>query len=116
MARLTGRCSDVRWLARLSYMDEEELLDEGYLLEANRQFFHPLGLQLVGQVADDGLRLRVLDRREMASGPLFDREDDEEIARARRRKIARVAGLWELRGQARLRHLGFIVQPPEQLY
>lgn len=97
-------------------MDEEELLDEGYLLEANRQFFHPLGLQLAAQVLDYGLRLRVLDRREMASGLLFDREEDEEIARARRRKIARVASLWELRAQARLRRLGFIVQPAEQLY
>lgn len=110
------RCSDVSWLCRYGYMDEEQLLDEGYVLEANRQFFHPLGLQLVAQIVNDGLRLRVLDRRDMPGGPLFEPEDDEEVARARRRKIIRVGALWETRGSARLRRHGFIVQPPEQLF
>jgi hypothetical protein len=44
-------------------VSEEAFVDEGYLLEANRQFFHPLGLQLTASVQDDGLRLRVVDCR-----------------------------------------------------
>ena len=111
-----GKCSDLRWLARYGYIDEEDLLDEGYVMEANRQFFDPLGLQLVAQVFDQGLRLRVLDRRDMPGGPFFEPEDDEEVARARRRKIIRVGALWETRGSARLKRHGFIVQPPEQLF
>lgn len=115
MGRLITRCYNLGWLRRLGHVDEEELLDEGYILEANRQFFHPLGLELVAQVADDGLRLRVMDRREMPAGLVFEREEDEKVSGARRRKIARVACLWETRAQARLDRYGFIVQPREQL-
>jgi hypothetical protein len=60
VGKLITRCYDLGRLRGLGRMDEEELLDEGYVLEANRQFFHPLGLELVAEVADDGLRLRVL--------------------------------------------------------
>ena len=111
-----GSCADVAWMCRYGYMGEEDLLDEGYLLEANRQFFHPLGLQVVAQILDEGLRLRVLDRRGMPAGPLFEREEDEQLAQERSRKILRVGALWETRGSARLKRHGFIVQPPEQLY
>ncbi len=34
------------------YMDELDLCYEGFVLEANRQFFHPLGLCLVLQLTE----------------------------------------------------------------
>ena len=36
------------------FMDESELFDQGFVLEANRQFFHPLGLCLVVQLTEVG--------------------------------------------------------------
>jgi hypothetical protein len=58
-------------------MGEEAFLAEGYLLEANRQFFHPLGLQLVASVQEDGLRLRIVDRRCVLAGLIYGPEEDE---------------------------------------
>ena len=92
-------------------MNEEDFLDGGYMLEANRQFFHPLGLQLIAQVAEDGLRLQVLDHRELTAGLLM--EPDEELAESRCRKIAKVGIAWETRAQRRLARYGWIIQPPE---
>ena len=96
-----------------NYMDEEILLDEGYVLEANRQFFHPLGLELVAQIDDDGLRLRVRDRRDLPAGVLL--EGDEELTRARRWKVNNIGNAWEIRAQTRLTRYGFVIQPPEKL-
>jgi len=94
-------------------LDEEALLDEGYVLEANRQFFHPLGLELVAQIHDDdGLRLRVRDRRSLPAGVLFDKID--EMTRARRRKVKNIGSAWEIRAQTRLSRYGFVIQPPEK--
>lgn len=33
-------------MEEIKYMDIKELVEKGYLQEANRQFFHPLGLAL----------------------------------------------------------------------
>ena len=95
------------------YMDEETLLDEGYVLEANRQFFHPLGLDLVAQVDDSGLRLRVRDRRDLPAGVVL--EADAETTRARRWKVKNIGSAWEIRAQTRLARYGFVIQPPEKL-
>ena len=106
------RTSPYGWVL-CNYMDEEALLDEGYVLEANRQFFHPLGLELVAQIDDFGLRLRVRDRRDLPAGVLF--EADEEITPARRWKVRNIGSAWEIRAQTRLARYGFVIQPPEQL-
>jgi len=99
------------WHAR-KYLDEEALLDEGYVLEANRQFFHPLGLELVAMGDDHGLRLRVIDRRDLPAGVLF--QFDEDITRARRWKVNNIGSAWEIRAQTRLSRYGFVIQPPEK--
>lgn len=44
----------VRGHVPIPFVDELELSDEGFVLEANRQFFHPLGLYLMVQMLDDG--------------------------------------------------------------
>ena len=38
----------------ISRMDLNEFIRDGYLQEANRLFFHPLGLALSAAVSDDG--------------------------------------------------------------
>ncbi len=95
------------------HMDEEQFVADGYLLEANRQFFHPLGLELVAQVGDKRLQLRVQDCRELSAGLLFRCCDDEELREDRMRKVARVGCAWETRAQRRLARYGWVVQPPE---
>ena len=108
-----GRLHPCPWHVS-KYMEEETLLDEGYVLEANRQFFHPLGLELVAQIDDDGgLRLRVRDRRYLPAGVLL--EGDEELTRARRWKVNNIGSAWEIRAQTRLTRYGFVIQPPEKL-
>ena len=41
-------------MAEPKYMDLEEFVQHGYLQEANRQFFHPLGLALEVHAVDRG--------------------------------------------------------------
>ncbi len=98
------------------YMNEPEFVDEGYMLEANRQFFHPLGLQLVAQLCDDGgLRLRVMDHRAAPAGLTY-RPEDPEWMEVRRWKVENVGRAWEERARARVKRYGFIIQPREQLW
>ncbi len=103
------------WPTIMPYMEEMAFIDEGYLLEANRQFFHPLGLILSAQVLDDGLRLRCMDRRELQAGVVYEPNSDGRAC-LRHAKIARVGSLWEARAQIRLARYGWVVQPPEALW
>lgn len=41
-------------MADIKWMDLNEFLNEGYLQEVNRQFFHPLGLALSVTCDEDG--------------------------------------------------------------
>lgn len=52
------------------YIDLEEFCDVGFLQEANRQFFHPLGLALEVNVAKG--TMRVWDYRDDSEGVVFD--------------------------------------------
>jgi hypothetical protein len=97
-------------------MDESELFDQGFVLEANRQFFHPLGLCLVVQLTEVGPRLRVLDHRERPCGVRYEAEWDEDVCADRHGKIANVGALWEERAGRRLDRYGYIVQPSEELF
>ena len=104
------------WMDIDGYMGEGEFCDDGYLFEANRQFFHLLGLQLVAQVGDDDLRLRVLDRRQTPAGLVYEPVEDEELVYARRAKVERIAIAWEKRAQRRLKRYGYIIQPAAELW
>lgn len=57
-----------------NYMNLREFADKGYLQEANRQFFHPLGLALVLNEYPDGRVefVGILDQRSDAAGIYFD--------------------------------------------
>ena len=92
-------------------VDLDELRDGGYLLEANRRFFHPLGLALfIEYDADTGepQRLGVYDWREYPEGNLFDHFTPQERERA-----ARVGREWKERAAMRQKRFGFVVQPSD---
>lgn len=57
----------------VKYMDLVEFMRLGFLQEANRRFFHPLGLALEMEVADDGaVRLSgIWDYRDDPEGIVF---------------------------------------------
>jgi hypothetical protein len=53
----------------LKYIDPQEFIDVGFLQEANRKFFHPLGLAL--QVDPESGEMKVWDYREEPEGIVF---------------------------------------------
>ena len=90
-------------------MDVAEFRSLGFLQEANRQFFHPLGLALEVDVDDDGNeRLSgVWDYRDDPEGIIFgpttiDRDKVDHVARERLRHA-----------EARRLLIGAVVQEPE---
>ncbi len=99
----------------IKYIDIGEFCERGYLQEANRQFFHPLGLALEVTVEEDGsARLGgVWDYREDPEGIVFDGPadygpDDYGLDQA---KALRVARDLEAHEAARRKMFGQIVQP-----
>ena len=62
-------------MPELKYMNIKEFVDEGYLQEANRQFFHPLGLALEIKTGNDGAEpwylSGVWDNRDDPEGVMF---------------------------------------------
>ena len=60
----------------IKIMDVKDFLEKGFLQEANRQFFHPLGLALSVDIAGDGNYYlgSVWDYREDPEGMFFDND------------------------------------------
>ena len=93
-------------------IDLDELRDSGYLLEANRRFFHPLGLALFIMYSTDTgepLGLDVFDWRHDPEGCVFDQFTRLECIRA-----AKVEQEWQKRGAVRRERLGFVIQPLDE--
>lgn len=90
------------------FMDLQEFVDDGYLLEVNRVLLHPLGLALVLDRDDDGTLsiAGIGDARDDPEGVTFtwDPGDVE--------KVRNVEQLWDARVQARVRAIGTMVQDP----
>jgi len=89
----------------VKYLDTKALIDDGYLQEVNRQFFHPLGLAL--ELKDSALR--VWDCRADPEGVCF---ADNVPLRAKATGIAVLEGQ---RYAARKLALGYWVQPLKPL-
>lgn len=91
----------------MPYIDPQQLLDEGYVQEVNRQFFHPLGLALCVEVEADG-STRI-------AGVLDYRSDPEGMAFAdgvlNIDKATHVLLVQEARKRPREAALGYCVQP-----
>lgn len=83
-----------------------ELRDTGYLQEANRQFFHPLGLALTVDLDTD--TLYVQDWRDIDNEGGFFAE--HELVDAEQ-KAANIAHELQLRAPQRVAYCGHIIQP-----
>lgn len=96
---------------QIKYMDPKEFQELGFLQEANRLFFHPLGLALdvsinteTGEVSIGG----IWDYREEPEGIIF----DSAIMNTDRasEKAVRVAEEWLRHAAARTKVLGSVIQ------
>lgn len=94
----------------MNYMSIEEFREHGYLQEANRLFFHPLGLALTvnldeetGEWSLDG----VDDYRDDPEGYLF-KDLSEEVDE---RKAENVLTQYERIAPERRRRYGWVIQP-----
>lgn len=89
------------------YMTAKEFQDEGYLMEANRQFFHPLGLALCVFTDEEGERiLGVLDDREDLEGWYY-----KEFTDKMQEKAFNIDQQEAARYLDRIHALGYWVQP-----
>ena len=67
----------------MKYLPIEEFKERGYLQEANRLFFHPLGIALVVSVDNDSGNMKlsgVQDNRDDPEGMIFDNYDHKKAA------------------------------------
>lgn len=99
----------------IKYISAREFRDEGYLQEANRRFFHPLGLALEMHWPKDGEDDRafisgVWDYRDDPEGIYFTL-DSEEFEEAFIAKAENVQNIWNHRKRPRVEELRFMVQP-----
>lgn len=96
--------------AEMKYIDILEFVERGYLLEANRQFFHPLGLALTVQPNPD-------DPTSISLAGVQDFRDDPEgvvFAELSTMDIPKVSTLISERNEKirhRLKRFGWGVQP-----
>jgi len=94
-------------LPKTPYMDLRDFVAEGYLQEANRLFFHPLGLALAVAEHDDG-RTELLgfqDAREDPEGWIFS------PGVLKSEKALNIARILDERRGLREGRLGYWVQP-----
>ena len=102
-----GKMTDINW------MDLNEFVDEGFLQEVNRQFFHPLGLALAVSYSDG---------KAVGLAGLWDYRDDPDgiyYADGHLPEADKAKGVEALRTKkAKKRHelLGWIIQPLELDY
>jgi len=96
-------------LSRKDYIDIEEFREAGYLQEANRRFFHPLGLALsLMREVDGAWKLHgIWDYRDDPEGIIFGDLDNPES----KEKARQIDEEWIKRAVVRMKNLGFIVQP-----
>lgn len=103
------------------YLDLKVFQEEGFLLEANRQFFHPLGLALGIYWDEDDLEnkkgidpetavpkgLIIYDSRDDPEGTAFYSLADE----GDQKKYENVARLWDEKAVVRHERFGWVIQP-----
>lgn len=100
--------SDIRTI------DFKEFVDEGFLQEANRQFFHPLGLAISVEFNEDGEPLGfggIWDYRDDPEGLYYDPGWMKEVLSEAQEKAAKVQALRDSKSDYRQEHLGFDIQP-----
>lgn len=99
-------------MADIKHIDIKEFRELGLVAEINRRFLHPLGMALEVQVDDDtGAESLggVWDYREDAEGIYYD--GDAEYMADIAAKAQRTEQVWADREPARVKALGYMVQP-----
>lgn len=95
-------------MALMKKIDVKEFHDFGFLQEANRQFFHPLGLALEIVVDEEG---------EESLGGIWDARDDPEgfifgdFGEAGITKAKQVQQLKDSKAKVRQERFGYVIQP-----
>lgn len=90
----------------IKYMDPKEFQDLGFLQEANRKFFHPLGLALSVYTDETGTHLGdIWDYRDDPEGLVFSEETLSVD------KVINVEQEYNRKQMTREVKLGFMVQP-----
>jgi hypothetical protein len=95
----------------IRYLPLSTFVDEGYLQEVNRQFFHPLGLQLCADTdfeSGNVTGFQIMDCRDEVNSVWYMFEADEF---EHRRKYLNVAKEWKTRSDRREAELGYMVEP-----
>ena len=98
-------------------MNYIEFVKNGYLQEANRRFFHPLGLALAVVTNEDDTNgyYTVVDRRECPEGCTFDFESSELFPEDKLKEVQRKYKVFQedyrIRSNYRLKKLGFVREP-----
>jgi len=64
----------------INYMSTKDFIDLGFLQEANRLFFHPLGLALETQGGEGNVLARIWDYRDDPEGVIFEGLGPKEAA------------------------------------
>ena len=103
-------------MSEIKRIDIKEFRKEGFLLEANRQFFHPLGLALEVIVnEEDGTETLggVWDYRDDPEGILYD--DDLLNSPDTREKNRKIRMLLHEKTTVRFRKFGFVTQPFKEI-
>ena len=101
-------------VTELKYISVKEFREFGFLQEANRCFFHPLGLALSIEINEDGSE---------SLGPIWDSREDPEGFKYDYKglgkkavpkalvKMQKVKKLWETKRQVRIKKIGEVIEP-----
>jgi len=100
---------------RRPVLDAMALADEGYIQEANRRFFHPLGLHMAVQIVTDDLdspfQIRVMDCRDAIAGVVYAPAEDASESSVRSRRERAIEMQWTRRAAIRRLRTGIVRQP-----
>lgn len=96
-------------MSEIKKMDIKEFREMGLLAEANRTFFHPLGLALEIVVEDDGTEKLggIWDFRDDPEGMLYSNEHFPT------EKVKNAQAFMKQKHEQRMKVLGFIYQDPD---
>lgn len=97
-------------------IDIKEFREQGYLQEANRRFFHPLGMALEVVVDDDGNESLggIWDYREDKEGVYYDIKNSDKKRKKRFAKNKKfVDKQMDKKTKSRMKTLGFDIEPIE---
>ena len=105
-------------MSDIKRMDIKEFREKGFLQEANRMFFHPMGLALeviINDKTGEEYLGGIWDFRENGEQIFFDiANSSEERKQEYRRKLNTVKEHADKLATARVNKLGFVIEPSEE--